>query len=110
VRRIEDFTHVVFKSGRLLEDHGTERRARHIVVRQDRLMPITYVERHYYDVVEVKATMMPVGSEMIHAATKQISMQMLKYEVRAQDLKFHMYRELRYQLMDVAEKDKEVIQ
>ena len=108
MRYISEFTHVVFKSSFLFETHPERGRVQLVVVRQDRLMPITYVERHYRHVMEIEATMMPAGSDVIHIAREDMSQTLSKYEIASHDLKFRMYRNLRRQLMDAAEKGKEV--
>lgn len=105
MRRIEDFTHVVLRLDHVTEDWNVERGPRKIVVRQDRIMPITYVERHYHDIVEIEATLMPVGSNMIHTAKSAMSQIMLRHESpdRVADVKAYRYLDLRHKIMEIPE-------
>jgi hypothetical protein len=68
VSNITDIATVVLRLDGVIEPFDQERGPRKIVVRQDRLMPITYVERHFHDMLEISAQMMPHGQDRIWSA------------------------------------------
>lgn len=96
MKQLTDMAHVVLRLNGVNEDHDHQRGSRTIVVRQDRLMPITYVERRYHDVIEITARMMPHGQERIWVANKALTHHV---EDLHPDSVLYTYRELRREIM-----------
>lgn len=92
ILHVRDIASVVLTLNDVTEFHDMERGPRKIVVRQDRLLPITYVERHYHDIIDIAATMMPHGQEMIFTATKRVSQLAVQLNP---EMMIYVYRELR---------------